>query len=250
MINGRLLVCILCLLCISVRLQATVWQTKTFGDWENSNTWKGNQTPLFSSQDTFIIDHPIIISHDLLFASNAYLLINAGGGICGHHNVTVNSGVGVLKYGILELDTLFIPGGKVICRGPGDVILTCAGILTNNGSMDVNGCSLAVGPWFSCRLPEYSFAATGVTGYAGVKESYTLSPNPGTTQLVLNGKATDNNTYLEFTDQFGRPVCKYLITANNLSQHQVLVNFSTGMYIWRLVNVAMVLQQGKICIIR
>lgn len=239
---------LLFLLIISASLHAATWQTRAYGNWSDGNCWNGNVAPSHNSADTFIIDHPIIIDNSLVFSAGANVLINAGGGLCGHHNLRVEAGAIVLKYGILEVDTLLIPGGKVVCRAPGDVILTRAGILTNNGLMDVNGCSVAVGPWFNCKLPEYSFAATGVNNYSQ-SGAFSMYPNPSHGQLVLHGKIDNSDTWLEFIDQVGWLVYSRKVLPDNMEQRQVAIALPLGVYLWQLRTHTAILERGKISII-
>ncbi len=82
----------------------------------------------------------------------------------------------MLVYGILDLDVLKIISAKVQCLQPARVILTNYGELSGNGAEMYTNCSLKVGPWFECQLPDYSF----VSGIDDVltKSNYTISPNP------------------------------------------------------------------------
>jgi hypothetical protein len=97
----------------------------------------------------------------------------------------VPSGSTLIKYGLLELDTLNIPGGNVMCLPPGNVILTFNGFLSNGGTMSIT-CGFQVGPWFQCSLPEY--------GYLSINEPinsnllFKVFPNPAKETLTIELK--------------------------------------------------------------
>jgi len=137
-------------------LLAARWYTQQAGFWDQNSTWMGGIAPTNFPNDSIFIRHAVAITHNLYLGSNCYFEIEAGGGICGHHSMHVPSGSKLIKYGLLELDTLNIPGGNVMCLPPGNVILTFNGFLSNGGTMSIT-CGFQVGPWFQCSLPEYGY---------------------------------------------------------------------------------------------
>ena len=151
--------------------QAVTWFTIAAGAWSSNANWSGGTSPLYSVSDTLIIRHFITIGNDLTLNSGAYLQIDSNAALCGHIDMTLYSGAEVHKYGLLELDALYITGGGVAAEPPGDLILTSYGVISGNGSMNVN-CLMIVGQWFECRP-----AATGIN--ETISQNILLYPNPG-----------------------------------------------------------------------
>ena len=161
---------------------ATTWQTAGQGYWNSGFVWVGGVVPPYSSADTFYINHPIVIGDQITLLSGAYLRIDTSGGICGHERLNLNTNATLHNHGILELDTLKVPGGHVQNFITGSIILTFIGQFSLGGSMSSNG-AMIVGPWFICHQPEYSFL-TGVhelTSNSGI----TLYPNPASNKLQI-----------------------------------------------------------------
>jgi len=168
--------------CIAYQAKSNTWVNISSGYWDNPFIWQGGISPPCTLSDTIIINHPVAIKENILLNSNAYIFIDSTGGICGHHNITVMSGAKILKLGILEIDSLKIPGGIVNCSGNGEVILTLNGIISNGGSFSVNDCSLSVGPWFNCVQPAFAFTLN----VEEINESlFTLFPNPTSDILTI-----------------------------------------------------------------
>jgi hypothetical protein len=206
---------------------ATTWQTVSNGFWNVGAVWLGGIAPPYTSSDTFLIKHPILLNDRLTLTSGSYFKIDSAGGICGHERVIVNANAKIIKYGILELDTLSIPGGIVNCYSPGLVILTQYGNVSNGGSFYVNT-SLAVGPWFDCHFPEYSFLI-------GVHETnfyQELSVFPNPVQNELNLAFNDfNNQLKEITiiDGIGREIKSISSKENNVKIE--MENLVSGFYV-------------------
>jgi hypothetical protein len=213
---------------------ATTWQTVSSGFWNNASIWSTSIVPPSTSSDTFNIQYPVAIQNNLTFNSGAMLTIASAGGICGHYKMTLSSGAKLMKYGILELDSLYIPGGIVTCLAPGSVILTMNGILTLGGSLSVSGCSFAVGPWFNCQQPEYSFAN-------GVEEINTLEnisffPNPFTANATISYELIESSKVdITVCDVLGKEISLYNNPNQTSGKHELQINsgnlqLAKGMY--------------------
>jgi len=219
---------ILCLFLVNVT-QAKIFETVSVGYWNSGGVWLGGIAPPYTSSDTFLIKHPILLNATLTLTTGAYLEIDSMGGICGHQQITVNANAKIIEYGILELDILSIPGGIVNCLNPGLVILTQYGVVSNGGSLYIN-CSLSVGPWFDCHLPEYAYTL-GVPTTSSLSE-FSFFPNPFSTQTTLHSDNLLHNATLMVYNCFGQKVRSLVIS------HSPLViergNLASGLYFIRL----------------
>lgn len=176
---------ILIVLCITYNAKCSTWFNISPGYWDNPIIWQGGISPPYSLSDTIIINYPVAINENITLNNNSYIFIDSLGGICGHHNITVLSGARILKLGILEIDSLKIPGGIVNCLGNGEVILTLSGIISNGGSFSVNGCPLSVGPWFNCVQPSFAFT---LDIEEIIETSFTIFPNPAHDRIQVNSE--------------------------------------------------------------
>jgi len=188
--------------------------------------------PDTASGDTFLINHPIVIDNDLRLESGAYMLIQNGGGICGHQIATVLGNAKLVVYGILELDELYVNSGFVRIY-KGDVTLTTyAQITGQGGNLKVEEeASLVVGEWFECRLPDYSFArtSTAVVVPQIVNRSISIYPNPFTNALTienLQGLYSDFKVY----NLLGEEVFSSLMHSNEPNTFN-LNHLKKGVYI-------------------
>jgi hypothetical protein len=211
--------------------KAVTWETVHRGNWSSTAVWLGGNVPPYSCADTILIKHPVVLDSTLSLNSGAHLHIDSMGGICGHQRITVGTGAKIISYGILELDSLVIPGGDVKCLVPGLVVLTHYGFLSNSGNMFTN-CSFSVGPWFDCHLPEYSFAlgmpSLNTTG------GFAVFPNPFSAQATLQADLVFENATIMITNCLGQTV-KQL---NNVSGHTIALSregLLPGLYFIRLV---------------
>jgi hypothetical protein len=223
-----------CLLVISSFSFSVTWKTVSTGFWNNPYVWSTGTVPPYSSADTFLIRNPVAITNDLFFQSGAFVKIDSSGGICGHYNATVFSGAKILKHGILELDSLKIPGGQVTCLSPGEVILTQYGIITAGGSLTVNGCSLSVGPWFECIQPAYSFII-GIEE-PNVKDPIKIFPNPGNGVFELRLDTDTKFKKLIVSDLWGRTCFEQTIENNSENSLFDISLLKNGLYIWTLMD--------------
>lgn len=224
---------------------SVTWTTASSGFWNDPSTWSANTIPPYSGSDTFYIKHPVAFENNLFFNGTAFIKIDSAGGLCGHHNITVSTGVHFLKYGILELDTMNIPGGQVNFYAPGDVIFTMYGVLTNGGSLTSNGCSFAVGPWFECLQPAFSFAI-GINEYP--KSDVSVFPNPATGNFTFSFSSPLQNAVLQINDLTGRIIFREFFSGGEL---QVAVNtWPDGMYYWSVIAENEFPSKGKVLILK
>jgi hypothetical protein len=142
---------------LGLHLQATTWVSHGPGYWDNPIIWQGGVVPPTTNGDTFLIRTPIALRGDIHLTSGAFFVIDSTGGICGHSTFVVPSGATLHSYGVLELDSLVIPGGDVTLFSSSRTILTLYGIISMGGQMTGAGGALSVGPWFNCVQPEYDF---------------------------------------------------------------------------------------------
>ncbi len=230
-----------------LRAGAAVWQTSRPGYWQVPGTWTGPTVPAYSSADTFIISHPVIFEQSLVFNAGAQIRIEARGGLCGHRNITAHAGANILKYGLLELDTMFIPGGRVLCRLPEQVVFTRYAIITNGGSLVIDSCGLAVGPWFNCRLPEYAFQTPTLSAPSPSQQTIALSPNPGNGVFMLSGLAPGRPASLLITDMTGRAVYASAHGSPG-NTWQLKTSLPPGVYNWRLSSAGYPACGGKLVV--
>ncbi len=196
---------ILCFVLVQA-VMASKWETVSSGDWNSGGVWLGGVAPSYTSSDTFLIKHPVLLNATLILNAGANMQIDSlGGGICGHQKMRVGANAKVLTYGILEVDSLLIPGGNVNCLAPAVVILAHYGILSNGGSLHTN-CSFSVGFWFNCHLPEYAFA-TGVPS-ENLFSELSVYPNPFSSQTTLHTGTLLNNATLTVYNSYGQEVRK------------------------------------------
>ncbi len=216
----KIFIILFILACIS-NANATVWQTNGYGYWNNGSTWQGGISPPYTSADTFYINHPIVYESTITLQQGAYFVIDTLGGICGHETIIVETGATLYTYGILESDILLIPGGEVYGLF-GIMILTTYGQLSNGGAMNVTGGgALAVGPWFECIMPQYSF----LTSVNEIKTStVNFFPNPASTEMNIESET--DISYIKITDVTGKSIQVNNNKGNNFS----LSGKSSGLY--------------------
>ena len=216
--------------------KSTTWETISSGFWNNPSIWSTGIAPPLVSADTFNITYHVAIQNNLAFNSGALLNIDSTGGICGHHKMTIYTGAKLMKYGILELDSLHISGGIGNLYSPGQVILTVNGYITG-GSLSSFGCPFSVGPWFNCAQPEYSFVN-------GIEEINTLNsiqicPNPTNNYSTISYELFENcGVEILLLDVLGKEIT--LLKSNqssgkyNLTINSNDLNLAKGMYFVKL----------------
>ena len=140
---------ILSLLLMSLNGLAVTYTTNSQGYWHESSSWVNGDIPPYICSDTIIIQHSITFTDHLTLENGAYMEIESQGGLCGHQNLyLVNSQL--IKYGILQIDTMDINSSIVNCYPPGEVIATGQIMMYGAGHSFSLSCPLAVGPWFEC----------------------------------------------------------------------------------------------------
>ncbi len=166
----------------SFSANATIWTTSNFGYWNNGANWYGGVVPPHSSSDTFYIAHPLVIENTITLQPGAFISIDTTGGICGHKRMVIHTNAVLHNRGILELDSLFVPGGIVQNFLTGNLILSYNAIIMYPGQLTSNG-GISVGPWFICHQPTYSF----LTASAESVEFNELKiyPNPASDKLHI-----------------------------------------------------------------
>jgi len=209
------------LLCFD--LSATTWETNNQGYWNNGSSWIGGVVPPHSSADTFYINHPIVIGNTIDFQPGGYLLINTTGGICGHERLNLHTNALLHNHGILELDSLEVPGGHVQHFITGNMILTFTGHFSNGGTMSSNG-AIAVGPWFECHQPEYSFL-TGIQEQSN-GSGIMVYPIPASSQLHIESTVHVDHAILKNLN--GKVIANISAFRNDYELH--VDGIAEGMY--------------------
>ena len=226
-------------------VNAKKWETIQQGAWQSNSIWKGGIIPPYHSSDTFIIQHPVVIDSTLILDTNAYMLIDTLGGICGHQRVNLFDSAHMDVYGILDIDTIFLYGAEVMCLNPARVILTCYGILEHGSHMLIT-CSFRVGPWFECTLPEYAFIM-GISNHNNLLD-YSIAPNPFTNKTVLNFNTELIDARVFLYDEYGN-LTKIM---EHLSGHDIRIdkgNLPAGIYYLRIFNEHLLLESKKLFIL-
>jgi hypothetical protein len=213
--------------------RANTWRTIATGYWHNPAIWSAGVVPPYSSADTFQILYPVAFDQNIVLETGGYLLIDSTGGLCGHHNITVNPGAGIYKSGILEIDTLTVPGGDVIFVPPGNTILTVYGIITAGGSLNNLGSALQVGSWFDCQQPEYAFTL-------GIQEAHSCAsailPNPNNGRFLISFDRAPCKADINIMDITGRRVRKMSLKDDAI-MGQIDVSFlPNGIYFVEVVS--------------
>ena len=179
-------------MCIHSALPAT-WTTISPGYWNNPAVWSTGIVPPYASADTFIIHHPVAFEDNIILNAGAFMQIDSTGGLCAHNNITVNTGAAILKFGILEADSMDIPGGTVNCIMPGELILWKYETISNGGSF-YSDCTFNVGRWFECLRPWFGYMS--VSEYES-ENNISIFPNPANDDLTIE---TPRNSLLEISN--------------------------------------------------
>lgn len=213
---------------------AKTWETVDRGYWSSPSVWAGGEAPnYFSTRDTFLIMHPVVIDSSLIFDQGALLFIDSAGGICGHQTMKLLNGVRMKMYGVLDLDTLYLSGSHAQCFQPGNVILTNYGIVTgpNGTELDIY-CQFEVGPWFDCKLPEYDYLM-GVDEL--VNNELTVYPNPFNSIATLSFSKPLINGIAEVFNSMGQRV----MVLSELQGNSIQIerrDLPEGMYTMKLMD--------------
>lgn len=226
-------------------MSAKTWRTVTGGAWSSGVVWEGGVAPPYISADTFLIRTPITINSTLNLNTGAYLKIDSTGGICGHERLTVNTGALVVKYGVLDLDTLYISGGTVYCYPPEEVILSFYGILSGVGSSLHVTSGMQVGPWFDCRVPEYTFLSK--IENVSKEIEFTAFPNPFSSSTTLKTGSYLRNATLLVYNLYGELVKEI----QNISGETIIFsrdNLPSGLYFLNIIEGSKIILSDKLII--
>jgi hypothetical protein len=233
----------LILLLGNVCTYATTWETIDKGYWTDTAVWLNGAVPDTMSGDTFVINHPIVISQDLIFTSRAYILITQNGGICGHQKGTLLNSAKLITYGILELDDLVIDNGFMHCLAGNVILSSSAKVIGVNGKLEVEvASSFAVGFWFECMLPDYAFVTekTLKIDKQMVESRLQIHPNPFTHSITLQHAATfnsqNNKPYrIIIYDYLGKEA--FETDLQSLDSNQIILDFlKPGIYVVAMTN--------------
>jgi hypothetical protein len=210
---------------------ATTHTTNSFGFWNDSYTWVGGIVPSYASSDTFYINHPVAIENNIDLLSGGFMKIDTNGGICGHHTFYLESSA-IETFGLLELDSLILNSG-VVNAGYGYVTLTLnAHIYGAGAGLAISGAGLAVGPWFECSQPYYSFTLA-----VEEKEFFDLKvfPNPSNDHIVVSTARFKKDANLVILSPCGQILKLSLLSAGIV--HEIdISDLAAGLYLINLSN--------------
>ncbi|HET6244762.1 MAG: T9SS type A sorting domain-containing protein [Bacteroidetes bacterium] len=219
------------------------WTTISSGYWNNSAIWETGVVPAYSNSDTLIIAHPVVFDSNIILNSGAFLKIENEGGLCGHHSIIVNTGASILKYGILEMDVLSIPGGSASFLAPGKVIISMYGIIT--GNLNVS-CTMAVGPWFECSQPTFAFTLVGIEEKQS--NACNLFPNPNLGVFTLEHSFSSERIIIQIIDLTGRTVYNRTVFNSTGTESINEGGLKPGIYYWELLSKNNVSSRGKMIV--
>jgi hypothetical protein len=232
------------LLLICQNASSKTYNTFKRGYWSAPSTWKNNDAPSFISSDTIIVAHYINFDRDIFLNSGAFLRIDSMGGLCGHFDITVYNNAMIYKYGMLQLDSMRVTGGKVILDAPKDAIFTESAIIKDAGaSLYVKGAKLMVGPWFQCSGGEYISSVH----HQALKDSKAIYPNPNNGKFTVNLVSHDVSNTFKLTDMNGREILVKDIMGNGGD-----IDISTlcgGIYYWQIISGNEIIDKGKISLL-
>lgn len=233
---------------LSVLSYGATWTTVSNGFWNTASIWQGGIVPPYSNSDTFRIKHPVVFENSLVFNSGSLVKIDSTGGLCGHHTISVFTNARIIKHGILEADSLLIPGGIVNCNATGAVVLTQTAILTVGGSLTISGCSFSVGPWFNCVQPEYHFAI-GIEEEM-IENNIRIFPNPSNGIFEISEDNFRKETQLIIIDVLGRILYNRPLDTSSKNRSIDISFLDNGIYSWVLFSDDKKFGRGKIEIIK
>jgi len=241
---------ILTILCICWLLAPSfskTYITLSEGYWANGSTWQGGIAPgLLLSGDTVIVQQPVIFDNSITLGAGTVLQVDSGGALCGHAKIIVNSGAKLVSRGLVEADTLLIPGGNVLLYIPSQLIISIEAILTQTGaSLVSNGSTIEVGPWFTCHLPEFNkFSGIEKTIYE--PKYFYISPNPNNGSFRISGSRLVPHSILFVKDLTGRNILtKQIEKDENEVEIVTMPNFCNGIYLFEIISPDSLFASGK-----
>jgi len=227
------------------------YTTVYYGYWEDSSTWLGGIAPdSVMTNDTIIIRHPVIFQHNLSLSQKSLLQVDSSGGaICGHRNITADQGSNLISYGLVEADSLFIPGGSVNLYRPAYMIITDQFKLTVTGAaFNNNGCAVDVGPWFNCHLPEYEKMSGIGSDHQGAMK-INVFPDPSQGIFYFSGSGLQPGSIITIKDLTGKTILTRLIQDNDFDSEIINIsNARNGVYLFEYISPAGITSSGKIVV--
>jgi len=119
------------LLFVSSSVSSKTFETLASGNWSDSSVWVNSDIPSYTILDTVILKDSIRFDHDISLTDNSMMLIDRGGGLCGHHKISLHNGSSLHNAGILEVDSLIIFEGYFLNFGRGELLWNNIMILTS-----------------------------------------------------------------------------------------------------------------------
>jgi len=208
---------------------ATTHTTNSFGFWNDAYTWVGGVVPSSASGDTFYINHPVAIENNIDLFSGGYMKIDTNGGICGHHTFYLENST-IETFGLLELDSLIL-NSSAVSAGYGYVTLTVnAHIYGAGAGLTISGAGMAVGPWFECAQPYYSFTlAVEEMEFFDLK----VFPNPSNDHIIVSTARFKKDANLVIRNPYGQIVKLSMLSAENV--HEIdISDLAAGLYLINL----------------
>jgi hypothetical protein len=222
--------------------RSTTWITVENGSWRDSSVWLSGIPPGFSLSDTIMIRDTLTFDEDIHLNVGAVMQIESmGGALCGHNNITVNSGAILNKYGTLNLDSLFIDGGMAEFVLPGPFLMWLTRV-SNGGSLHISSleesCLCA---WNTCFIP---IPIVIPPGNPVIPDIYTLFPNPSNGNFNLEFSQANERTFY-FYNMLGQ-----IVFSTALEGTSGVVNFNknylnNGLYYWEVKSGETIYGKGK-----
>lgn len=208
------------------QLNAKTYHSFQKGDWSNKYTWTNEDKPAFSFGDTIYISHYVLLDSSLSLTQGAYLQIDSSGSLCGHKILTGNSQSMIYKYGLLQVDSIFLVGGKAIMDGPESVVVWRQISIAGTGaSYYQKGGHTEVGPWFECRKRP---SENGLSAISYL--DHTIYPNPNQGHFYLDLPIQGNGYTLKVFDASGKSI---LETACPVAGQEISLGpVNPGLYYW------------------
>lgn len=205
-------------------LNAKAYHTFQKGDWSSKFTWTDEDKPAFSFGDSIYISHYVTLDSSLYLHSGAYLQIDSAGSLCGHKIITGASQSMIYKYGLLQVDSIFLVGGKAIMDGPESVVVWRQVSITGTGaSYYQKGGHTEVGPWFDCRKRPSENDLSSL-----LYLDHAVYPNPNQGIFRINMPLECHDCSLEIYDASGKAILKIPVTDGEIN----LSSANRGLYYW------------------
>jgi hypothetical protein len=226
------------------------FQTVANGNWSDSLVWFANEVPPYSTSDSIHIKDSILFDQDIFITGNSLLLVDSGGGLCGHHTINVYTGTSFCNAGIVEVDSLMIYGGYFLNFGFGNLLFKKLMRVTNGGSAAFVDSSHGCGcNWEDCFVEgsndgETTQPADSVTVRECTARAYP-TPGDGTLRLEYN---LFNNGWFTLYNTAGQLIDKKELKTLSGTESIHGENFSNGVYLWEVRIGSQVCGRGKIIV--